>query len=407
MLDGSAPEAYLLIKLDCNWALRLCHCYPNDLLKNTEYLFLLLLRAPHLIMDLCSLLFLKFRLLWLKSLSVLASAQWHKINPHIKKRTTKLVKLHWGMERKSKNALLRFENTVCSTAIKGNAKISWYYPCSPNCGFESAVTHSSTPGAGEPSWVWCPGMGETQTPCRSESMPWGTCKHHWAAGVGRGKHRERFPTSVLLLLGDTSHQTPAGLLLPTLAGLAETLELPVQSRVSVSIFLPLPPPPPGHGDCRGMESWHSLDAWWAEVLQVPFLVNCFVSKVLQSKARSPCASLLALGLLEVPGWCARNAPHPQRWSIPGPAAVSHTPVSARFPQDKWPVLQHVPLWWGLVAALLLCSFKTWHLRNGQKPTTLFFFLARVTNSLPAAVKHCTWAGFHCLQDELKGSAQLH
>lgn len=120
-------------------------------------MFLLLLRAPHLITDLCSLLFLKFRLLWLKSLSVLASAWWHKINPHIKNKTTKLVKLHWGTERKNKNALEWFENAVCSTAIKGNAIISWYYPYSQNCVSESAVvTHSRTPGAGGPCWVWCP-----------------------------------------------------------------------------------------------------------------------------------------------------------------------------------------------------------------------------------------------------------
>lgn len=88
-LDGSAPEAYLLIKLDRDRVLRLCHCYPNDLLKNTEYLFLQISHAPHLITDLCSLLFLEFRLLQFKSLSVLASAQWHKINPHIKKKNDK------------------------------------------------------------------------------------------------------------------------------------------------------------------------------------------------------------------------------------------------------------------------------------------------------------------------------
>lgn len=74
-LDGSAPETYLLIKLDGDGILRLCHYYPNDLLKDTEHLFLQISCTPHLIGGLCSLLFLEFRSLPFESPSVLAGAQ--------------------------------------------------------------------------------------------------------------------------------------------------------------------------------------------------------------------------------------------------------------------------------------------------------------------------------------------
>jgi len=157
-------------------------------------------------------------------------------------------------------------------------------------------------------------------------------------------------------------------------------ELLLWSRVPVAIFLLPPPPPRLQGLRRGRrQSQHSLcSPRWTEVLQVPFLVKslCLESTAEQSLLAAA-APLPALGAVEVPGQHARNAPSPQRRSSPGPRSPypnpSPSPASGLARKHSPSSLPHqVPLGWGLVAALLLCSFEMWHVRNGQKPWTDLF-----------------------------------
>lgn len=249
--------------------------------------------------------------------------------------------------------------------------------------FESAVPQQHPWGRG-PCWVRCARAWWDTDTQQERVHALGNVPVPLGSRTGKGKTE-----------GEIPHQCPAApwweqppnprLLLPTLLWAGRDPRAHLWLALSrAECLLPFPPTAsssssswsPGterDGDRAGTAScltdWSAPSSFFSKIALSP---KCWRAN------RSPRASLLALRLPEVPGWCARNTPHPQRWSTPGCCSLCPIPqFSVRFPQDKWPVLQpqHVPLWWGLVAALLLCSFKTWHLRNGQKPATLFFFLA--------------------------------